>query len=69
MTAPRWQGLQGRESVELIPNVLSLTFFRNGEATFGTGAGFTEASAPASSGSVHRLDPSGFFALLPELPE
>lgn len=33
--------LQGRESVELIPNVLSLTFFRNAGAAFSTGTGFT----------------------------
>lgn len=35
------QHLQGRESVELIPDVLSLTFLRNGGAALGTGAGFT----------------------------
>ena len=33
--------LQGRESIELIPNVLSLSFLRNGGAALGTGAGFT----------------------------
>ncbi|MEV7396113.1 signal peptidase II [Aeromicrobium sp. NPDC092404] len=33
--------LQGRESIELIPQVLSLTFLRNGGAALGTGAGFT----------------------------
>jgi signal peptidase II len=33
--------LQGRESIELIPNVLSLSFMRNGGAALGTGAGFT----------------------------
>ncbi|AXT84746.1 signal peptidase II [Aeromicrobium sp. A1-2] len=33
--------LQGRESIELIPHVLSLTFLRNGGAALGTGAGFT----------------------------
>ncbi|MGA8987708.1 signal peptidase II [Aeromicrobium sp.] len=35
------QKLQGRESIELIPQVLSLTFLRNGGAALGTGAGFT----------------------------
>ncbi len=33
--------LQGRAPVELIPNVLSLTFFRNAGAAFSTGTGFT----------------------------
>ena len=33
--------LQGRESIELIPNVLSLTFLRNSGAAFSAGAGFT----------------------------
>ncbi len=33
--------LQGRESIELIPHVLSLSFLRNGGAALGTGAGFT----------------------------
>jgi signal peptidase II len=33
--------LQGRESIELVPHVLSLTFLRNGGAALGTGAGFT----------------------------
>ena len=33
--------LQGRDSIELIPPVLSLTFLRNGGAALGTGAGFT----------------------------
>lgn len=33
--------LQGREPVELIPDVLSLTFFRNPGAAFSTGTGFT----------------------------
>ncbi len=33
--------LQGRDSVELIPDVLSLTFFRNAGAAFSTGTGFT----------------------------
>lgn len=33
--------LEGRESIELIPHVLSLTFLRNGGAALGTGAGFT----------------------------
>ncbi len=33
--------LQGRGPVELIPNVLSLTFFRNAGAAFSTGTGFT----------------------------
>lgn len=33
--------LQGRESIEVIPRVLSLTFLRNGGAALGTGAGFT----------------------------
>jgi len=35
------QKLQGRDSIELIPNVISLTFLRNGGAALGTGAGFT----------------------------
>jgi signal peptidase II len=35
------QHLQGRESIELIPHVLSLSFLRNGGAALGTGAGFT----------------------------
>jgi signal peptidase II len=33
--------LQGREPVELIPNLLSLTFQRNSGAAFSTGTGFT----------------------------
>ncbi len=33
--------LQGREPVELIPNLLSLTFYRNPGAAFSTGTGFT----------------------------
>ena len=33
--------LQGREPVELIPNLLSLTFHRNPGAAFSTGTGFT----------------------------
>ena len=33
--------LQGRESIELIPRVLSLTFLRNPGAAFSTGTGFT----------------------------
>ncbi len=33
--------LQGRAPVEIIPSVLSLTFFRNAGAAFSTGTGFT----------------------------
>lgn len=33
--------LQGRESIEIIPGVLSLTFLRNPGAALSTGAGFT----------------------------
>lgn len=33
--------LQGHDSVQLIPNVLSLSFYRNGGAALGTGAGAT----------------------------
>jgi signal peptidase II len=35
------QKLQGRDSIEVIPNVISLTFLRNSGAALGTGAGFT----------------------------
>jgi len=35
------QKLQGRDSIELIPDVISLTFLRNSGAALGTGAGFT----------------------------
>jgi signal peptidase II len=50
--------LQGRESVELIPHVLSLSFLRNGGAALGTGAGFTvvlSAVAVAVSIAVIRM--------------
>ncbi|MCW2829499.1 MAG: signal peptidase [Aeromicrobium sp.] len=33
--------LQGRDSIEIIPGVLSLTFLRNAGAALSTGAGFT----------------------------
>ena len=35
------ENLQGREPVELIPDLLSLTFHRNPGAAFSTGTGFT----------------------------
>ena len=52
--------LQGRESIELVPHVLSLTFLRNGGAALGTGAGFTivlTAIAVAVSIGVIRVAP------------
>ena len=52
--------LQGREPIELIPDVLSLSFLRNGGAALGTGAGFTlvlSIVAVAVSVAVVRMAP------------